>query len=302
MASRHESLDWRIQQVLPKPAYDSAKGLYYPLKRLAGRNPGRGRLLPDFLIIGSTKCGTTSLHGWLTEHPFVAATKKEVHFFNLNYYRRPDWYRTYFPLQTERDEFEREHGRPFLVGEATASYMGHYWTPGRAAKLLPDAKLIVSLRDPIDRAYSQFHYFVRRGDEKLGSFEEAIAKESERLEPELARMKADRHYNSWPLHFASYLMFSRYVEQLERWFAVFPREQFLFVDFDKEVCVAPQQVLDTIYDYLGLTPYRNAAVPTLNAGTYEPMAAETRARLVEYFRPYNARLYELTGTDFGWPS
>jgi hypothetical protein len=295
-------IDWRIQQALGQPAYDTLKGAYYPLKSLTGRNPGRGRVLPDFLIIGSTKCGTTSLHGWLTEHPYVASTKKEVHFFNLNYYRRPDWYRTYFPLESDRGAFEREHGRPFLVGEATASYMLHYWTPERAAKLLPHAKLIVSLRDPVERAYSQFHYFRRRGDEKLTTFEEAIAREEERLTPELERTKADKHYNSWPLHYASYLMVSRYAEQLERWFEAFPREQFLFLNFDTQVRAEPEKTLEEIYHYLDLPPHRNEQLPVLNAGSYEPMSPETQARLVEYFRPHNARLYELTGVDFGWPA
>jgi hypothetical protein len=298
--NRH-TIDRRIRRALPRSTYDFAKGVYYQSRRLAGTNRGQGHMLPEFLIIGSTKCGTTSLHGWLTEHPLIAETKKEIHFFNIHYYLTQDWYRSQFPLERERDEFAAEHGRPFTVGEATASYLAHYWTPQRAAKLLPDARLIVCLRDPVARAYSQFHYFRQRGHEELASFEEAVAREEDRLRGEEQRQIDDPHYHSWPLHCYSYLTGSRYAEQLERWFEVFPREQFLFLNFDQELTAAPQTALDSVYAHLGLPPHHNAELPTLNAGSYEPLSEQTSARLAEYFRPHNEHLRQLTGIDFGWP-
>jgi hypothetical protein len=294
------TIDERIRQAVPRSTYDSLKGVYYGARSLARRNPGRGRMLPDFLICGSTKCGTTSLHGWLTQHPFVAETKKEIHFFNMNYYRRPDWYRCYFPYLRDRDAFAAEHGRPFLAGEATASYLAHYWTPQRAAKLVPNVKLIVCLRDPVDRSYSQYHYFRRRGSEPLETFEEAIAAEPERLSGEEEREIANPHFHSWRVYRWGYLRTSRYAEHLERWLQVFPREQFLFLRFD-DVIRDPNRALEQIYEHLGLPHHRNGELPTLNAGTYEPMAEETRDRLRGYFRPHDERLYELTGIDFGWP-
>lgn len=296
--NRH-TIDERIRRAVPRSAYDSLKGIYHTGRTLARRNPGRGRLLPDFLIVGSTKCGTTSMHGWLIEHPFVAPTKKEIHFFNMNYQRRADWYRCYFPYARDRDAFAAEHGRPFISGEATASYLGHYWTPQRAAKLVPNARLIVCLRDPPDRSYSQYHYFRRRGSEPLETFEEAIASEEERLSGEESREIGDPRYHSWRVYRWGYLRTSRYAEHLERWLEVFPREQFLFLKFE-EVIAAPQSALDRIHEHLGLPPHRNGDLPRLNAGSYEPMAQETLARLREYFRPHNERLYELTGIDFGW--
>lgn len=294
------SIDRRIQQAVSTRTYDSIKGTYYQARTVARRNPGRGRIYPDFLIIGSTKCGTTSLHGWLSEHPFVAGSKKEIHFFNMNYYQGADWYRCYFPHRHEVQAFAGEHGRPFLVGEATASYLAHYWTPQRAAKLLPEARLVVCLRDPVDRAYSQYHYFRRRGSEPLESFEEAIAAEEERLHGEEAREIADPHYHSWRVFRWGYLRTSRYAEHLERWFEVFPRDQFLILNFERELAVAPERTLERVHDFLGLPPH-SSALPTLNAGSYNQMSDETRARLNEYFRPHNQRLYELTGVDFGWP-
>lgn len=292
-------IDGRLRQVLSRRAYDAVKGVYYAARDAARRGPGHGRLMPDFLIIGSRKCATTSLHGWLCEHPLVAPAEKEIFFFNIHYYRRPDWYRTHFPTVAERDAFAAEHGRPFLVGDATPSYMEHYWTPQRAAKLLPEARLIVCLRDPVDRAHSQFHHYRRRGTEPLETFEEAIAAEPERLAGEAEHQQRDPHFHSWRIHRWGYLATSRYAEQLERWFAVYPRERFLFLDFD-EVAADPAGALARVHAHLGLPDHPREDFPALNSGRYEPLAADTRARLREYFAPHDERLRELTGREFAW--
>ena len=294
------TIDRRIRTALPRSTYDHAKGAYYGARRLVGRNPGRGRTLPDYLMIGSTKCGSTSLHGWLTQHPMVAETKKEIHFFNMNYYRTTDWYRTYFPLEREREEFRRAHGRPFLVGEATASYLADYWTPSRAAKLLPNARLIVAFRDPVDRAYSQYHYFRRRGSEPLDRFEDAIDAEEERLRGEEEREITDPHYSSWRVYRWGYKRTSRYAEHLARWLEVFPREQFLFLSFHADLAADPAGTLQRVHEFLGLPAYSGTKLDVLNSGRYALMDESTRRRLEDYFRPHNRRLYELTGIDFGW--
>lgn len=294
-------LDRRLRRTLPRPVYQFGRSRCYDARTLAGRNPGRGRLLPDFLIIGTAKSGTTTLHGWLSEHPFVVpGVKKEVHFFDYESFRGLDWYRAHFPLASVRDEHERRYGQPFLTGEASPTYISHQWAPGRVARVLPEAKLIVALRNPVDRAYSQFQMSRREDEEPLESFAAAIAIEEDRLRGEQVRSLADKRHNSWPLGCWSYLLRSRYAEQVERWLALFPRERFLFLKTD-DMDSNPQQALDRVYEFLGLPPYSNEQLPRLHiAPEYEPLSAETRAELVEYFRPHNERLYELVGIDFGW--
>lgn len=174
--------------------------------------------------------------------------------------------------------------------------LANYWTPERAAKLVPNARLVVSLRDPIDRAYSQYHYFRRRGSEPLETFEEAIDAEPERLKGEEAREIADKHYDSWRVYRWGYLRTSRYAEHLERWLEVFPREQFLFLRFD-ELAAEPQRTLEQVQAHVGLPTHDNGDLPTLNAGSYDAITPDTRARLEEYFAPHNERLLELTGID-----
>jgi hypothetical protein len=297
-----------LKQRLPPAAFELAAGGYYGLRRAAGRSPGRGRVLPDFLLIGAAKCGTTSLFDVICLHPLVARPttqgrpRKELLFFDYNFHRGADWYRQHFPLEQERREFAREHGRPFLTGEATASYLTSYWVPDRVRQVVPDVKLIVTLRNPVDRAYSAFQMSRRERLEQCETFEEAIALEDERLAGELARVHGDPRYNPPlppPLGYWSYLHRSRYAEHVARWLEVFPREQILFLRFE-DLAADPSRALEEVHAFLGLPAHRAGELRKLNAAAYSEMSPHTRADLVEHFRPYNQRLRELTGIDFGW--
>ncbi|MBA3806791.1 MAG: sulfotransferase domain-containing protein [Solirubrobacterales bacterium] len=293
-------LDIQARRRLPKPLYRTLVGGYHDLLTLSGRGPGRGRLLPDFVIAGAAKAGTTSLFGWLSEHPFIEpASKKEVHYFDYNHFRGEDWYRKHFPLSSERERFAREHGRPFITGEASPSYLSHHWVPERLARLKPDVKLLIALRNPIDRAYSQFQMSHREHEEPLDSFSDAIAAEEERLVPERARMLADESYNSWPIGCWSYLMRGRYAEQLEHWMSFFGGDQFHFITLE-QLASAPQQALDGVHDFLEIPRHDYAELPHLHSAQYSSIDPAARAQLASYFRPHNERLYELVGSDFGW--
>ena len=128
----------------------------------------------------------------------------------------------------------------------------------------------------------------------------AVAAEEGRLGGECDRLRRDPHYNSWPIGCWGYLLRSRYAEQVERWFKLFPREQFLFVKTE-DLESHPQTVLDQVYAYLDLPPYANEQLAHLHvAPRYDPIPPEARAQLADYFRPQNERLCELTGVDFGW--
>ena len=291
----------RLHRTLPPRAYHTAVSRYYGLRELAGKSPGRGHVLPDFIIPGAAKAGTTSLYDWLSRHPFVrAASQKEVHFFDYNYYRGEDWYRSHFPLARERDAFAAEHGRPWLTGEASPSYITDAWAPERLARDLPGVKLLITLRDPVGRAFSQFQMTRREASEPLHSFADALAAEDERLAPELARGTADPHYYSWWIGSWSYKMRSRYAEQLERWFGLFSREQFHILTLE-QLASDTQGTLDRVHEFLGLPPHRYDDLPHLHSGNYlEAIDSETRDWLAEYFRPHNQRLYQLVGADYGW--
>src|SRR5947209_14940507 len=185
------------------------------------------RLLPDFLIIGTQRGGTTSLYHYLQTHPCIApATIKEVHFFDRRFHKGLAWYRGHFPTWIEKYYAQRFRCRTFLTGEASPSYLFHPHAPGRIAKVLPHVKLIVLLRNPVDRAYSQYYHVVEHSYGTL-SFEEAVRDEEERIAKERARVLEDGRYDSYAFRHLSYLSRGIYIDQLQVWMSLFPREQFL---------------------------------------------------------------------------
>src|SRR5439155_17110919 len=178
------------------------------------------RPLPDFLIIGAQKAGTTAHYSYLRQHPAVAGPPwKEVSFFDRHFSRGEAWYRGNFPNAL------RARG---LVGEASPSYLFHPLAPERVDALLPDAKLIALVLTPVDRAFSQYQSEVALGREPL-SFEDALAAEDERLRGEEERLRADPGYFSHAWWNYTYRARGRYAEQVERWLAAFRREQLLIL-------------------------------------------------------------------------
>ena len=151
------------------------------------------RLLPDFLIIGTQRGGTTSLYHYLQAHPCLqATTTKEVHFFDRKYHKGLMWYRGHFPTVWEKACAQQVQKQAFVTGEASPSYLFHPHVYKRVAQALPQVKLIVLLRNPVDRAYSQYYHSIELGHESR-SFEEAIRDEQERTAQEREKILKDEH-------------------------------------------------------------------------------------------------------------
>jgi hypothetical protein len=251
------------------------------------RGSSRARVLPNFVVIGAQKSGTTSLYRYLIEHPAIlAADAKEVHFFDLNYRRGVRWYRSHFPLQVQMQRVAKRIGSPPLTGEASPYYLFHPDVPARLYALLPQARLIVLLRDPVDRAVSHHNHEVQDGYEEL-TFADAIEREPRRL----ATAFSHAHH--------SYLSRGRYAEQLEAWFAFYPREQFLIMN-SRELFVDPAAAVARTLSFLGLPPYELESYENVTGRSKTDVDPDVRRRLYAYFAPHNRRLYELLGTDFHW--
>ena len=261
----------------------------------------RFRLLPDFLIIGTQKGGTTSLFSWLSRHPNVGRpTAKEVEYFDVHFGNSVSWYRAHFPARRERVRSERAGAKPYLIGEATPSYLLDPRVPGRVASVLPKVKLIALLRNPVDRAYSLYQHRVDQGNESL-SFEDAIAAEPERLRGEVERVHNDPSYESVPLREFCYAYGGMYADRLREWFDVFPRDRFLILR-SEDLFTAPRECFTQALDFLALPHgWEPEAYAKINPGVYtDGMSRATRVRLIEHFRPHNRRLAELLGRDFDW--
>lgn len=249
---------------------------------------GRGRL-PDFVIIGAQRCGTTSLYAYLAGHPGVApAEEKEIHFFDLNWHRGVRWY---------RDRFPSRGLRRLRTGEASPYYVFHPHAPSRVAEVLPEARLLLMLRDPVDRAFSHYKLGRAQGWETL-SFEDAIDREPERLAGEVDRMLEDPSYRSFAHQHYSYLARGRYVEHLPPWLDRFGDR--LLVLRSEDLYQDPAPVLARVLAFLDLEDTPARALAALNVSDPVVLDAPTRRRLAEHFRPYNRRLEELLGRELGW--
>jgi hypothetical protein len=256
-----------------------------------GRATASARPLPDFLIIGAQKAGTTALYAYLRRHPAITGPSwKEVSYFDRHYERGEAWYRGNFP--------NRVRVRGKLVGEASPSYIFHPLGPERVKALVPEARLVALVRNPVDRALSHYHHEVALGREPL-PFEDALDAEEDRLRGEKERLAADPSYFSRPWWSHAYTSRGRYAEQLERWLAVFPREQLLIVP-SEDLGSEPERTHARVLDFLGAAPHRLDVYPRVYERQYEAMSAETRERLAAEFEASNRRLYELLGRDLGW--
>lgn len=250
------------------------------------------RTMPSFIIIGAQKGGTSSLYKYLIQHPQINhPLQKEVHFFDANFERGVNWYRSCFPLQVEN----------FVTGEASPSYIFHPHVPKRIAEITPSIKLIVLLRNPVDRAYSHYKDHIRKQKENL-SFEAAIEKEMGLSNVQLNKMIEDEKYFGESYFHYSYLRRGMYIDQLSRWFNFFPKEQILILE-SKDLLVSPARILDRALEFLGLPKWQLEEYKQFNSNSKsknQAMNSDTRKQLVRYFNPYNERLYEFLGMSFNW--
>jgi len=262
--------------------------------RLLAQATSRARLLPSFLVIGTKRGGSTSLYDYITRHPAVlpATVDKGSHYFDVNYNRGWNWFRSTFPLATPMAT-----RRGVITGEASPYYMFHPLAAERIAAALPDARLIALLRDPVTRAWSQHQYETKRGFEDL-PFEQALDREAERLAGGAEQVMAGG--SSFAHRHHTYLARGRYAEQLERLYQLFPPQQVLVLQ-SEALFADPAATLLRIWRFLGLADHRLEDVPVLKANRYEQaMPAAARAYLESYYQPHNERLYRLPGIDFRW--
>ena len=269
--------------------------------------------LPTFLIAGAMRSGTTSLNAYLRQHPDVSVSQpKEVHFFDTNFTKGVDWYLQHFPDSDDS----------VAVGEATPDYMYHPEAMERLNETLPDSRILILLRDPVDRAYSHYWHNRSRGKEDL-PFGAALDAETERI----------RDQGSPDRAVYSYVDRGQYFRQLNSMLSRIARERVLIQTFD-ELTADPAAVYkrtcrfigvsdDFIPDLLGdpvnaFVEFRSKtmrnltkalpkklrdAVGRLNMredSTYEPISDEAAERIRELTRSDSQQLEDLLGQPVPW--
>lgn len=284
MIIRKKLRNWFLRHPQINPYSVSNVGI----SRLSSSN---SRVLPDFLVIGAMKAGSTTLHQYIVNHPnVIPAAIKEVHYFDY-YYGSHFWYRSNFP---KKDDMNK-NGISFVTGEATPQYIFHTLTPKRVYDLMPNVKLMAVLRNPIDRAFSHYNHNVRKGNESL-SFEDALFNREEELNREHEKLVSNKDCDIVFYERYNYLNYGKYAEQLSEWFKFFPKEQFY-------ICKTEDLSTDTLmqmYDFLGLPPFNPGKIGSLNTGKYASMEPSTREKLIKFFAPHNAKLSALLDMEFNW--
>jgi hypothetical protein len=210
-----------------------------------------------------------------------------VSFFDRHYAHGERWYRAHMPAR-----------RRSLVGEASPSYLFHPLAPERVASMLPEARLIALLRNPVDRAFSHYQHEVALGREPL-PFEDAVDGEEERMRGEVERMLREPSYFSHAWWNYTYVARGRYAEQLERWFAHFPRER-LLVLFTEELAADTAGTYRRVLDFLGAGAHDLESYPRIFERAYEQMPPATRARLERLFEEPNRQLSVLLSRELPW--
>lgn len=236
----------------------------------------------------------------LTQHPAVrkATLHKGVHYFDTGYDHGLDWYRGHFPLAARVTQLRRSVGVEPVVLESSPYYGFHPLAGQRIANDLPGVRLLVLLRDPVERAYSAHAHELARGFE-TEPFERALELEEARLAGEQERLVADPHYVSHAHQHQAYVRRGHYVELLRRLESLVGRDRLHVVDshrfFDD-----PEPTFADVERFLGLPPCDAIRFERHNARPRSAMPEPLRARLDEHFAPYDDELASWLGWVPSW--
>ncbi|MGI8888822.1 MAG: sulfotransferase [Nocardioidaceae bacterium] len=276
---------------------DGSKARLRQAVRVLGHRTASLRDLPDYLIVGAQRCGTTSLQQMLAHHPSVCPPlfHKGLHYFDLHYERGITWYRGQFPLR--RLASARTRGRP-VTGEASPFYMFHPLAPTRIAEDLPGVRLIALIRDPVERAFSAYKQERWRGFE-TESFARALELEDSRLTGERERMQEDGTYVSFALQHHAYRARGRYAEQLTVLFDLFGDDRVLVLDH-AEFFSRPTHGFGRVQEFLELPLWSGTPFEHRNARPSSPIPPREAQILREHFLPHDERLKDLLGWTPSW--
>ena len=266
--------------------------------------------MPECAVIGTGKGGTTALHYYLGQHPCIGSSAyDELGFFNENYHLGINWYKSLFPTKFTRDKIIKKHGK-FLTYDVTPQYLREPYVAKRMFQTFPKMKLIVLLRNPIDKSYS--HHIMGKNsntlnnnpewkgiDNKQVSFEYIVNRDIElisKYEKKNGELN-DNYFRN--VITKTNLARGFYAQFLRKWFDVYDRKQFLILS-SSELANSTQKTLNKIFNFLEIPEYDIPDTTKINTQKYEPMKKQTREILIQFFKKYNNELYELIDRKFDW--
>ena len=272
---------------------NSIRNVYHTFgKRGIAGITASSRVLPDLIITGTVRSGSTSLYYNICEPPSVLeAAYDEIGYFDSNYHLGENWYRSMFPKLKIINKIKNDTGYA-ITGEDTPFYFWKKEVVDRIYDILPDIKLIGIFRNPVDRAYSNYNLGVRMNTEQLG-FEEAIDEEIGFMENHSFRDTIDRK--------RSYISKGIYAEQIKLWLDVFPREQ-IHIFSTEQMQEQPEDTLNDVFRFLDIPEYTIKNRQKHKVAEYTKMVPDIRKRLLEFYEPYNEKFFQVIRQHFEWNS
>jgi hypothetical protein len=257
------------------------------------------RRVPNVLIIGAQRSGTTTLYHRLSSIPYICgAFTKEVHYFDYNSGRGVDWYRAHFATRVKAKMLEHLYDSPSIHVEASPTYLIHPKVPERVVEQIGFTRVIASLRNPVERAYSHYQHERRQGREER-SFGTCV-------QDELENMKSGGVYGTeedWDapegdIRRKSYLRRGVYIDQIRNWSAALGRER-VFAFQAERLFHDDRALWRELSEYLGvsITPTSTRAY---YSHSYPELTPDIRERLVTFYEPFNRELESWMGVELGW--
>jgi len=253
------------------------------------------RVLPDFFVIGAGRTGTTSLYHYLDQHPSLSKSAyDELGYFDVNFHLGLHWYRSLFPSIFTKYKIKLKTNF-FMTYDVTPSYVRRPWNAERIKKLFPNTKLIIVLRNPVDRTYSHYHLAKKFGETR--TFDELVKEDMNNILKWNVDSKDDNYFGTKVEK--SFLARGFYAEQLEKWFKLFSTNQIMIVPSEK-LASDTQNTMSGIFKFLNLPEFKIPNTKKVNVSQYSKMNPATRKLLIDFFKPYNEELNNFSNIDFEW--
>lgn len=250
------------------------------------------RVLPDFIIIGAKRCGTTTLYENLAEHPCIEKSSHDnIGFFNDNFHLGINWYKSHFVTINKKNEIMKKFGK-FATYDVTTSYIRN---PELAIKIktkIPNSKIIAILRNPVDRAFSEYNEN-KKNKSNIDSFEKIVIEELNEYS------KISNNEINLIIKKLNLVGKGLYQKQLKKWFEVFSKESILILSTE-EFENKPDITYSKIFHFLELPEYQVKNTKKFNKNSYPKMDDKIRKKLEEFFEPHNHDLFNLINQNFDW--
>lgn len=267
---------------------------------VVGERTAPWRMTPSFILAGAQRCGTTSLFRALIDHPAILQPvhHKGINYFDVGYQHGWPWYQGHFPLRAWASVQATRAGEEIVTFDASGYYVYHPHVADRLAQDLPDVKVLVMLRDPVERAFSAYRHELARGFE-TETFERALELEDERVETELEHMLDEPTYNSFSHRHHSYRRRGQYAEQLTRLIDRVGVDRLLVVE-SHDFFSQPEREYARITEFLGLRPHLPSNFDRWNGRPGSGMSDATRDTLTAAYRVHDEALEAVIGGVPSW--